>query len=237
MTLGIMQPYFMPYLGYFSMIKHVDLFILFDTPQFIRHGWIERNKVLKTNGDTLYIKVPLVKSSRDTPMNEIEIRNTENWKRKIFAQLVPYKKEARYYKEVIAILEDAFTTKTNSIVELNFITLQKICNYLNIDTPIKIWSKMAVKIEPVNAPDEWALNICKAMGANSYYNLPGGKSFFDANKYIDAGLNLQFLELEQIPYKQFNGDFVPNLSIIDVLMFNDIKTIGVMLDKFKITND
>jgi WbqC-like protein len=237
MTLGIMQPYFMPYLGYFALIKRVDQFILFDTPQFIRHGWIERNKVLKLNGETLYIKVPLKKHARDTPINKVVINNDENWKNKILAQLVPYKKRAPYYKEVIGLLEEIFENKTNSIVILNFIALQKICNYLDIITPIKIWSKMDVKIEGVNEPDEWALNICKAMGANGYYNPPGGKDFFDSNKYNKAGIDLKFLELNQVSYNQFEHDFVPYLSIIDVLMFNDIESVNQMLDQYKITND
>jgi hypothetical protein len=234
MTLGIMQPYFMPYLGYFALIKQVDQFILFDTPQFIRHGWVERNKVLKLNGETLYIKVPLKKHARETPINEVVINNDENWKNKILAQLVPYKKRAPYYKEVICLLEEILEIKTDSIVALNFLSLHKICTYLNISTPIKIWSEMDVKIEDVNAPDEWALNICKAMGANTYYNPPGGKVFFDSNKYKKAGIDLKFLEIDKIPYNQFENDFVPYLSIIDVLMFNDKERINTMLDNINI---
>ncbi|MEX0996568.1 MAG: WbqC family protein [Flavobacteriaceae bacterium] len=237
MTLGIMQPYFMPYLGYFALIKHVDQFILFDTPQFIRHGWIERNKVLKQNGETLYIKVPLEKHPRNTPINEVVIKNDENWKNKILAQLVPYKKKAPYYKEVIGLLEAIFETETDSIVKLNALSLHKFCNYLDISTPIKIWSEMKVKIDTVNASDEWALNICKAMGANSYFNPPNGKEFFDSNKYFKAGIELKFLEINQTPYNQYKHDFVPYLSIIDVLMFNDKELINQMLNQLKITND
>ena len=237
MTLGIMQPYFMPYIGYFALIKHVDQFILFDTPQFIRHGWIERNKVLKPNGETLYIKVPLQKFSRNTPINEVIIRNEENWKNKILAQLNPYKKKAPYYYEVLNLLENVFETNTNSIVELNLLSLNEICKYLNIYTPIKIWSEMNIKIENVKAPDEWALNICKVMGANRYYNPPGGKDFFNFNKYNEAGIDLMFLELNQVSYNQFGHNFVPYLSIIDVLMFNDKISVIQMLDRINITND
>ena len=94
MKIAIMQPYFMPYIGYFSLIKHSDQFILFDTPQFIRHGWIERNRILKPNGEPLYIKVPLKKSPRETKINKLVINNSENWQNKIIAQLVPYKKKS-----------------------------------------------------------------------------------------------------------------------------------------------
>src|SRR5665648_86327 len=93
MKVGIMQPYFFPYLGYFSLIKNTEQFILFDPVQFIKHGWIERNRILKPQGDWQYISVPLVKHSRDTIIKDIQISNTNDWKQTIFAQLVHYKNE------------------------------------------------------------------------------------------------------------------------------------------------
>ncbi len=80
MRLAVMQPYFFPYLGYFALIKKSDHFVIFDTPQFIRHGWIERNRILKPVEGWQYIKVPLVKHSRETAIKDIVIRNSENWK-------------------------------------------------------------------------------------------------------------------------------------------------------------
>jgi len=234
MKLSIMQPYFFPYLGYFALIKHADQFILFDTPQFIRHGWIERNQILKQDGTPLYIKVPLKKHSRDTTINNIEINNSENWKVKILAQLVPYKKKAPYYKEVIELLEKIFSLETESIVEFNFFSLKEICNYINIETPIKIWSEMGVSIDEVNAPDEWALNICKALKANIYYNPTGGMSFFDVDKYKRDGVELSFLEYIPTEYKQFSTQFVPFLSIIDVMMYNSPDQIAAFLNNYKL---
>lgn len=234
MKLGIMQPYFMPYLGYFALIKHVDQFILFDTPQFIRHGWIERNRVLKLNGEPMYVKVPLVKYHRDTLITDIIINNRTDWKQKIFAQLVHYKKKAPFYKNVIEILEVIFKKEYTSIVELNYKILEVICDYLAIETPINIWSKMNLEIEPVSAPDEWALHISKTLKVQSYYNLPGGRTFFDAQKYNKAGIDLKFIEIIPKPYRQFNDNFVPNLSVLDVLMFCDKIKINYFLDNIKI---
>jgi hypothetical protein len=119
MKVAIMQPYFFPYLGYFSLIKHTDLFILFDTPQFIRHGWIERNRILKPDGEPLYIKASLKKHSRDTNINDIIINNSIDWKSKIIAQLVPYKKVAPNYWTVLKLLNEIFDFETTSIVEFN----------------------------------------------------------------------------------------------------------------------
>lgn len=228
--IAIMQPYFFPYLGYFALIKHSDQFILFDTPQFIRHGWIERNQILKQDGTPMYIKVPLKKHSRDTIIKDIQINHNENWRSKIIAQLVPYKKRAPYYKEVVELLKNIFELDTDNIVEFNHHSLKEVCSYLNIETPITIWSEMNVEIEEATAPDEWALNICKALNVDEYYNPTGGMSFFDREKYTQAGVELSFLEYLPNEYKQFSDQFVPFLSIVDVMMYNDNEKINKMLN-------
>lgn len=236
MKVAIMQPYFLPYVGYFSLIKHVDQFILFDTPQYIRHGWIERNRVLKQNGELFYVKVPLNKHQRETKIKDIRINNSENWKNKILAQLIPYRKIAPNYMEVIKLLKEILEYETESIVELNYISLKKICDYLNIITDIKIWSEMDMEIEEVKSPDEWALNICKALNVDEYYNAIGGNSFFDKSKYENAGIALNFIETEPITYKQFSNEFVPYLSIIDVMMFCNKEQINSMIDNVNFSN-
>ena len=97
MKLAIMQPYFFPYIGYWSLIKQTDHFMIFDTPQFMRRGWIERNRILKQQGDWQYISVPLEKKPLDTPINQMVIRSNESWKEKIKNQLMHYKKKAPYF--------------------------------------------------------------------------------------------------------------------------------------------
>jgi hypothetical protein len=234
MKLAIMQPYFFPYLGYFSLIKSADRFIIFDTPQFIRHGWIERNQILNFKSENLYIKVPLNKNSLGTPINEMTINNNLDWRKKIYAQLVVYKKKAPFYKEVIRLIEDIFRIETFSIVELNKVALMKVCNYLNIHTPISTYSSMDIEIEEVKSPDEWALNICKALNAKSYINPKGGQSFFDIQKFVNEGVDISFLHSSAPPYVQLGQEFIPFLSIIDVMMFNDVEVIADMLDKYTI---
>ncbi|SDH86703.1 MULTISPECIES: WbqC family protein [Winogradskyella] len=229
-----MQPYFLPYLGYFALLKHTDLFILFDTPQYIRHGWIERNRILSLKGEPIYIKVPLVKHKRDAVINHILINNSLQWKQKIYAQLQHYKKKAPYYNNTILLLDRIFEDEYYDITSLNAKALTIISEYLEISTPIKIWSKMDVEIEAANHPDEWALNICKAIDAKTYYNPIGGKDFFNKEKYTNDNVVLKFLEIEPISYKQFSNEFEPFLSIIDVLMFVDKKSIMEMLTQIKL---
>lgn len=225
-----MQPYFFPYLGYFSLIKNTDKFILLDTVQFIRHGWIERNRILKPGEGWQYISVPLQKHHRDTLIIDIRIRNEEKWKEKIIAQLQHYKKKASYFSQVIGLLNRIFAVEYERIVDLNKFSLKVVCEYLGINTPIEIFSEMGIQIEPPKGPDEWALNICKAIGdVDEYWNPPGGINFFDRLKYDKAGIKIKFLSINLTPYDQRRPTFEPGLSIIDVMMFNSKDEVNKML--------
>lgn len=236
MRLGINQPYFFPYLGYFSLIKNTDEFILFDIVQFIRHGWIERNRILKPGGGWQYIQVPLIKANgRDTIIKDVKINNAENWKTRIIAQLQHYKKRAPFWANVIGLLNDIFLDDYDDIVSLDKAALVKTCQYLGIDRKISVFSEMDLAIEPVHAPDEWALNICRAIDeANEYWNPMGGLSFFDREKYDRAGIALFFQEMILTPYPQMGNEFEPGLSILDVMMFNPPEVIDKMLDQYKL---
>lgn len=234
--IAIMQPYFFPYLGYFSLIKHTDEFVLFDIVQFIRHGWIERNRILKPNEGWQYIQVPLQKHSQTTLIKDVKVDNSVNWQDKLLAQLQHYKKKSPFYKETIDVVKTGLAEKTDSITKLNFNTLKATCDYLGVPFNASIISERDVKFEPAKAPDEWALNICKALDYKEYWNPVGGQTFFDAQKYTDAGVQLAFQKLNLDFYSQRRGpeNFEPGLSVIDVMMFNDKQQINKMLDNFSL---
>ena len=235
MTIAIMQPYFFPYIGYFSLIKHTDKFILFVTVQFIYHGWIERNRILKPSVGWQYVHVPLIKHSQATIIKDIVINNDLAWKERIIAQLQHYKKTAPHYPKVIELVKEVFSRKYTSIVDLNLSGLMCVCEHLNIHTPLEIYSTMGLEIEPVRAPDEWALNICRAMnGVTEYWNPIGGKDIFDRSKYRDGKLKLCFHRTNMAAYNQMRPGFETGLSIIDVLMFNSVEEVNRMLDDYEL---
>lgn len=235
MKVGIMQPYFFPYIGYWSLIKQTEHFILFDSVQFIKHGWIERNRILKPGEGSQYIKVPLEKYSRSTRINEIRINDNEDWRDKLFRQLEHYKKRAPFYSETIGVVQEALNIQTDSMVKLNENIILTVCKYLDIDVKLDIFSEMNLKIEEVNEPDEWALNICKAMGnVNEYWNPEGGLEFFNKSKYIDEGINIKFLKIKLERYSQRRESFEAGLSIIDVMMFNSKEKVKEMLNSYTI---
>lgn len=227
-----MQPYFLPYIGYFSLIHEADQFIILDTVQFQRKSWITRNRILNQSGGSTYVNVPVKKAPLETSIKEIGINHEMDWKTKLFNQLFVYKK-APYYEQTINILERALNKNNNTITELNKNLLVEICNYLHLACEIKVFSEMGLAIEEVHAADEWALNISKELNAIEYINAPGGVSFFDRQKYEASHIQLKFIKNNLSAYKQFHLDFEPGLSIVDVMMFNSIEEIHEILADYE----
>ena len=145
MKIAIMQPYLFPYIGYFSLIKNTDFFVFFDTPQYIRKGWINRNRILSANGDITYFTVPIQKADRNTPINKIIVSNNYDWKMKTLGQLNIYKK-APNYGRVIDLVKGIFNTDTMLISDLAIKSIVKTCEYLDIDIKYDIFSKMNLAI-------------------------------------------------------------------------------------------
>lgn len=215
-----MQPYFFPYLGYFSLIQNTDRWIVFDEVQFIRHGWIERNRILKPGVGWQYISVPLEKHPREMLIKEIRIRNSEDWKGKIFRQLEHYKKIAPYYSTIVEFLNKSFELNFESITKLNAHLLSETCKYIGVNFNYQIYSEMNLHLGQVNGPGDWALNISKAINATEYFNPIGGVGIFDKEAFKTANIKLKFLNINLTNYRQGDRPFEPGLSIIDVIMFN-----------------
>lgn len=234
-----MQPYFLPYLGYYSLMKHVDRYIFFDTAQYIYHGWVNRNRILKQGGqDWQYITVPVQKHAQESAIKDVAIDNAKPWREKILGQITHYKKRAPYYRRVRAWLEEALTEEHTTIGALNMALDRAVCMYLGITTPLACFSEMQLDVKPVTAPDEWALHICEAVGGvDEYWNAPGGATFFDPKKYERAGIQLRFQKIELSPYHQLGAEFQPGLSILDVMMFNSPKQIHEMLDAYTFVDE
>lgn len=230
MILAIMQPYFFPYLGYFSLINNSDEFLILDETQFIRHGWIERNRILKPKEGWQYIKVPLKKHSRNVSIKDIRIDNEKEWASLILRQLYHYKKIAKHYDSIIRFLENCFSERFEHISDLNIFILKSLCNFLGIRDNIKKVSDYNINNENNIEPDDWALNISLSMNATVYINPPNGVFFFNREKFSRNGIEIRFIKNKLEPYYQNREVFESGLSIIDVMMFNSKDEIIQMLN-------
>jgi len=230
MKLAVMQPYFFPYLGYFDLINMADEWIVFDTPQYIRHGWINRNRILDSNSGWQYIIVPIRKHHQVTPINQIEVSTNTDWKALILRQLSHYEDHAPYYAPVMDFLDDCFLNSENNLVRLNTRLFRKTCSRLGIEKPIHVFSEMNLPLGPINGPDDWALRISQAAGASEYINPPGGAGLFDEIKFENCGIKLTIQSFDNLAYDCGRYEFEPALSIIDVMMWNSPEKIKHYLD-------
>lgn len=230
-----MQPYFFPYLGYFSLIKSTNRWIVFDIPQYEKGSWINRNRVIDSHSNSWkFITIPVKKHNLNTPINKIQIQNNISWKEKLILKLDHYKRFAPNYKIVADFLNEILSVDFDSLSKLNIHTLISTCEYLGIEFNFEIFSEVNYEIEPVHKPDEWALNICKSLGVTKYINAERGQTFIDRQKYVDNNIDLQFLAFAYPEYCQKTKKFIPGLSVIDAMMFNSPAEINDMLNEYRL---
>lgn len=230
MKLGIMQPYFFPYLGYFDLICSTDRFVLFDTAQYIRHGWVNRNRILHPTHGWKYVVVPLQKHSQATAIRDILVHSTREWRGKIIGQLDHYRKKAPYFRSTIDLVRDALNTDDLSLARLNGRCLRLVCEVLGISFRVEFDSEQQLGLGDVEGPGDWALRISQALGASGYVNPIGGETIFDPRRFEQLGIELELRSFENMQYDCRGYEFHTALSIIDVLMWNDPVSIKRYLD-------
>ena len=236
MKVGIMQPYFFPYIGYWQLIKEVDHFILLDEVQYIRHGWINRNRILKENGGWKYVVLDIKSHPRQEKIRNIEILESVNVIDYLERHLTVYKKIATYYEECLSLIRgiECLGDK-RKITDINECVIKAISKYLGIGTTIYKSSDKSFDYSFVSGPGDWALEITRQVGGNEYVNPISGRNLFDKSKFEKNHIKLSFINPLEIRYSQGREQFEPSLSIIDVLMFNGREKTKELLGAYEIT--
>lgn len=231
MRIGIMQPYFFPYIGYWQLINAVDKYVIYDDVNFIKGGWINRNRVLM-NGESKLINLQMHKASPNKLINEVEVLGDTVYNKKMLKTLGDNYRKAPLFKNAFPVIERAIIQEEKNLAKYLEYGIRQVCDYLSVDTEILVSSSIE-KNNELRAQDK-VIEICKILGADEYVNAIGGQSLYSHEDFAAKGLRLKFLKTGEIEYKQFNYDFVPNLSIIDVMMFNSIDEIKVMLSDYEL---
>lgn len=234
MKIAIMQPYFFPYIGQFQLANAVDRFISLDDVQYIRHGWVNRNRILKPDDGFQYIIVPLKKHSRGTTIKDISTVDEDSWKKTILRQLEHYKKRAPYYRDVHALVSSCLETGETNIAKLNGSCFSSVCDYLGIHYKMELSSSLGLDYSGISDPQDWALRISEQLKASQYLNPPGGMELFDPQKFSASNIELNFVVPNLSEYNQYRQSFTPGLSIIDVMMFNSKEQIHQMLNDYQL---
>lgn len=229
MKLAIMQPYFMPYLGYWQVMNLADQYVVYDDVNYINRGWINRNRIL-ANGVPHYVNIPLRKASQNKKINEIELAFEQKTREKVLRTISLSYSKAPYYNEVYPIIERTIQSAENNLGCFLYEQLQTVRDYLGIETELLLSSELN-KDNSLKGEDK-ILSICELLHAKTYINAIGGMKLYEKEKFRQHGIDLRFLRMDEIEYRQFGEDFVPNLSVIDVVMFNTKEQIKDMLSKY-----
>lgn len=229
-----MQPYLFPYFGYFQLINAVDKFIIYDDVNFIKQGWINRNNILVNNSVHLFT-VPLVNQSSFEKINKIKINNKLyfNWKKKFLKTIEQAYGKAPFFKDVYLMIFDILSIEHDNISNLSTESVKAVCDYIGIFTKIER-SSSSYKNKNLTA-EKRLIYICNVENANHYINPIGGIGLYSKNTFLEHNITLNFIKSGDIKYEQFrNNDFFPNLSIIDMLMFNDKETVRKFLNEYEL---
>jgi len=226
MKLGIMQPYFFPYAGYFSLIAKTDKWVVFDITQYTKKTWMNRNRILHPSQGWQYITVPVVKLNRSTRISEVLVSQREKSKTRILGQLAHYRRFAPYYNNVIEIVEEAFLdSDSDTLVGLNVKGIKLVCQYLDVPFDYEICSEAGYGLPEKMNPGEWALEISSILGASEYINPPSGEFLFSKEDFARNDIQLTILEPPACIYATGKYEFVNYLSILDVLMWNEANVV------------
>lgn len=228
MKLGIMQPYFFPYIGYWQLIKNVDKYVVYDDVNYIKGGWINRNNFL-INGQKKLFTIQLNGASSYKNINEIEIKDDFSAFKKMLQ--INYGR-APFFKECCQHVEAVLSYNDLNLGNFLFNSIKLTAAYLGFDTEILLSSE--IKKENELKGKDKVLHICKLLECNEYYNAIGGQELYDKTEFSNKGINLSFIKTNITSYKQFKNDFVPGLSVLDVLMFCPKEQVNDMLDNYEL---
>lgn len=233
MKIAIMQPYFLPYIGYFQLIKAVDKFVFYDDVNYIKQGWINRNNILLQGKASLFT-IPLEKASSFTKINNVKLHPIlfDNWKVKFLRSIEQNYRKAPYFSDVYQLICSVLEVDSDRIGVLAKDSVITVSKYLQLETEFVYSSDFYMNNEL--SGKFRVISICAKENALVYINPIGGQELYNKEDFLSQGLDLYFIQSKKQIYQQFKEEFVPWLSIIDILMFNSVEEIQLMLDEYNL---
>ena len=224
-TVAIMQPYFLPYIGYFQLIAAVDLFIVYDNIKYTKKGWINRNRLLQNDKDVMF-SLPLKKDSDSLNVCERELAADFN-RHKLLHQFKNAYRHAPYFAQTFPLIEQVVAYDQSNLFDFLHHSIVKVCEHLGITTKIEISS--SINIDHALKNQDKVVALCEAVSASVYVNTIGGIDLYSKETFHYKGFALKFIQSKPFDYRQFDSVFVPWLSIIDVMMFNTLETVQICI--------
>lgn len=230
MTIGIMQPYFLPYIGYWQLLNAVDTFVVYDNIKYVKRSWINRNRMLLNGRESLF-SLPLKADSDYRDIVERELSESfEKDRLKTIRKIEESYKKAPYFSDAFPVIVNCFSYPDKNLFSFIYHSIIQIKAYLGISTQIVVSS--TIDMDHSLRSQDRVIATCKKLAARRYINAIGGKELYDKKVFAEHEIELSFIQSKPIDYKQYDNSFVPWLSIMDVMMFNSPEEIQEMLDTY-----
>ncbi len=233
MKVAVMQPYFFPYLGYFSLIHSVEHFMFFDDVQYLKKSWMSRNRLLNIEkGEPFFFRPSLIKPDYKALYTTVQLDNKDQWKVKLLEQLNGYKNKAPFFTQTKVLIEEILEKDYLFLTDFNIDSTITISKALGLNAKFDRYTDYNFWFEEKPEEGDWGRIISNEIGATEYINSPGGESFIFPEKFSELNMKLGFIQPKLDPYHQGNLEFVAGLSICDVLLFNGFEKTSEMVSNY-----
>lgn len=219
-TIGILQPGYMPWLGFFEQVYRSDIFVIYDDVQYDKNGWRNRNRI-KCQQGIQWLTVPVRGLA---PINEVLIVQG-NWQRKHLAAIQHCYKKSPYFEEVFPILKSILSREWHYLADLDMEIINAVLDYLGLSRPIVRSGTLGIEEDN---PTMRLVKICRHFNADIFYEGASGRNYLAEDEFVKNGIKLQFQDYSCVPYPQLFGKFVEKLSIIDVLFNCGKKSMNII---------
>ena len=231
MKLGVMQPYLFPYLGYWQLVNTVDKYIILDDVTFIKQGYINRNNIL-VQGKAQAFNIQVKDISSNKLIKDHFLNPDPRWKKKLLKTIEQSYRKAPQFETVFPLISDCIRYEEQNLAKYLAYSIRSIGNFLGINTEIVMNSDADSGSESTGS--ERIVDLCMEHGATEYINSIGGQSLYSKEHFASKGIDLRFLEMNKVEYAQYNHEFVPYLSIIDVLMHCSLEEVSKLLNEYEL---
>ena len=228
MRIGILQPGYLPWLGFFEQMYKSDVFVIYDDVQYDKEGWRNRNRIKTANG-IQWLTVPVMVRLETHPLvHEVKIDNKTNWRKKHLSSIRQNYSKAPYFKEYIAVFEEAYLKEWECLMDIDMYFILRLTECLGME------NKKIVKSSTLNTTGdriERLINICKLFNADTFYEGAAGRNYIDDADFAKHGIKVEYQDYKHPVYKQLHGDFVPYLSVIDLLFNHGKESLAILLNE------
>lgn len=214
MRVAVLQPGYLPWLGFFDQLAKSDVFVLYDDVQFDKHGWRNRNRI-KTRDGPMWLTVPVRTKGLGKPRNnEIEIDPTQHWAGKQLQAIRTWYGKAPHFSAVFPVLEEVLSRTWTRLLDLDRAATDALARLLGLDRRVVLAGELGIG----GGQTDRLVAICRHLGADRYLTGDAARSYLEEGKFRDAGIAVEWHGYRHPRYKQLHGDFVPYLSVVDLLM-------------------